>query len=327
MRHLLTTLLLIFGLSSFSSGQTWQQLGGSFPTNTVPPILKNLSNGTPVVVFANTSNNLSIAIFDAVNLAWDFRTFAGINIVQNLSADVVGDKIFFGCKSTSTNYGVYYFDVALDQLFTVSTSTPTYFNNNVVISVGSFSPLRIAYAYQTNAVGALGCAEWNGSVWQHLGANSLDIYQGTSAFEKLKVNTDVNFIHITSNFDEDMEFPIRVFRKSWGSTGSFLQPTGSPIDNFGATVFDVANEKVDQGNQPIYNYIENNVTNFKLVQTRKHQTTNALTANQANLPSMMYWTLLLLEMMELTMCFTQKIAKKQRPTVLLDPSIAERGRR
>ena len=281
MKNLILSLFFGFLTFNYSFTQTWQQLGNSFPVAGVNPIIKNLSNGTPVVVFANNSTNLSIAVFDTPNQSWDIQTFGSISNVQNLSVDVVDDKVFIGCKSSSINYGVYYYNVSNSTFNTVTTSTPFYYNNNVALSVGSFSPLRIAIAYET-VNGYLACAEWNGTVFQHIGGNALDISGGYVVYDELKISTDENFIYVVSNFDEDMDFPLRVFSKQFGSAANFTQPTGSPIEGFGGVLFDVSNSKIDQGFQPTYNFIEGNVNNFNLIQTRRHQATNALTANLPN---------------------------------------------
>ena len=249
---------------------SWQQLGDAIPVIDEYPVLKNLDDGTPVVVFSNSSTQLSIAIFDTPNQSWNFQTFPAITNVQDLTADVVDDKIFIGCSYTSTNYGVYYYNTANNTFNTVTTSAPFYYNQNIAISVGSFSPLRIALAYE-RIDGSLACAEWNGSSFQHLGANALDISNGFQADGKLKLSTDENFIHVVSNFDEDMDFPLRVFRKQFGATSNFTQPTNSPIDWNGGATFDVSNSKADQGFQPAYNYVEGSVVNYNLIQTRRLQ--------------------------------------------------------
>lgn len=287
MKKLFLSILITFLFSSFLFSQTWQQVGGLFQTNTsAQPVLKNLSTGAPVVVFANPSGVLSIAIFDIPTQSWTFETFSGITNVQNLSVDLVSDKIFIGCKSSSLNYGIYYYDLNTSSLETVTTNAPFYYNDNVAITVGSFSPLRLAIAYETSNRG-IACAEWNGMNFIHIGANALNI-GGGEAYQKLKISSDQNFIHIVSNYDEDMDFPIRVFRKQFNTTANFTEPTGSPIDIDGAHLFDVSNSKIDQGFQPVYNYIPSFTSQRNFVRTRKHQTTNTLTPNQTDYDAFYY---------------------------------------
>lgn len=281
MKKLILALTVLALCTNFSYGQVWQQLGPSFQTTTVKPILKNLSNGTPIVVHVNPTGNLAIAIFDYSSQDWVYSSFGSFGNVTNLSADIVSDKIFIGCKSSAANYGVYYFDVANSQLNTVSTSFPTYYKNNIAMAAGSFSPMKIAVAYE-NFDGTLSCLEWNGTSFAFVGGNAGDVTSNQLAYQGLKVSADEKFIHVVTNVDNDMELPLRVFVKQFGSTGNFTEPTGSPIDNFGANLFTVSNSKIDQGFQPTYNYVENNVNTFNLIQTRKHQTTNSLTANQTN---------------------------------------------
>ena len=267
-------IILFFCLSSclsFSQA-SWKQVGdlSTIYGSTNQPILKNLSDGRPVLISTNQSNELTIAIFNFQFNSWNFNSYSFISNISNLSADVFDETIIIGCKSTNADYGVYLYDVPTNNMTDLTPFGGTYNNSvegTIKVTCGGLNPLKVALAFEFSD-GAIGSVEYNssGNSWEPLAENSNGIFPNNTAViygssYGIKTVSNTNTIYIVSNFNGGTGNSLRVFSKPWGSTASFVEaldvlenPTAIEIN--GAPFFDVSSNKGANA-VVIHNFVKN----------------------------------------------------------------------
>lgn len=267
-------IILFFCLSSclsFSQA-SWKQVGdlSTIYGSTNQPILKNLSDGRPVLISTNQSNELTIAIFNFQFNSWNFNSYSFISNISNLSADVFDETIIIGCKSTNADYGVYLYDVPTNNMTDLTPFGGTYNNSvegTIKVTCGGLNPLKVALAFEFSD-GAIGSVEYNssGNSWEPLAGNSNGIFPNSTAViygsaYGIKTVSNTNTIYIVSNFNGGAGNSLRVFSKPWGSTASFVEaldvlenPTAIEIN--GAPFFDVSSNKGANA-VVIHNFVKN----------------------------------------------------------------------
>ena len=267
-------IILFFCLSSclsFSQA-SWKQVGdlSTIFASTASPILKNLSDGRPVLICTNEQDELIIALFDIQSNSWDFNTYGFLSGIFNLSVDVFDQTIIIGCKSTNADYGVYLYDVPTNNLTDLTPFGGTYNNTvegTIKVTCGGLNPLKVALAYEFSD-GAIGSVEYNSGNgdWEPLAENSSSIFPNNTAViygssYGIKTVSNTNTIYIVSNFNGGAGNSLRVFSKPWGSTASYIEaldvlenPTAIEIN--GAPFFDVSSNKGANA-AVIHNFVKN----------------------------------------------------------------------
>ena len=272
MKNLITAFYFLFTTVLVFSQASWQQVGdlSTIYASTASPILKNLSDGRPVLICTNEADELTIALFDIQSNSWVFKTYGFLSGIFNLSADVFDQTIIIGCKSTNGDYGVYLYDVPTDNLTDLTAFSGTYNNTvegTIKVTCGGLSPLKVALAYEFSD-GVVGSVEYNSGngSWEPLAENSSDIFPNNTAViygsaYGIKTVSNTNTIYIVSNFNGGAGNSLRVFSKEWGSVDSFVealdgQSTATAIEMNGAQFFDVSSNKGANANV-IHNFAKN----------------------------------------------------------------------
>jgi hypothetical protein len=95
MKNLITAFYFLFATVLVFSQASWQQVGdlSTIYASTASPILKNLSDGRPVLICTNEADELTIALFDIQSNSWVFKTYGFLSGIFNLSADVFDQTI------------------------------------------------------------------------------------------------------------------------------------------------------------------------------------------------------------------------------------------